>query len=91
MRPAWTTSRWGGLWLLAAGAAGCAAVSIPLPLTPAQLAGSGEGEALAVYLGQPDASPGVCDPRSPGPHPGAPDAGARRALARAFGEGRIEP
>src|SRR4051812_43164700 len=49
------------------------------------------GPALAVYLGQADASPTVCDPRAKGPHLGTFDDKARASLMSAYADGKIEP
>jgi hypothetical protein len=56
------------LILLCIAAAGCATESFRLPMTAQELAYYNSGPALVAYLGQPDASPAVCDPRSQGPH-----------------------
>ena len=52
----------------------------PLPMTAAELAAYDSGDALVAYLGQPDASPTVCDLRAQGPH--LVDRRRRRAHAR---------
>ena len=64
-------------------AAGCAA-QLPLPMTAAEFVGYHSGPALVAYLGQPDASPTVCDLRARGPHVPAYTADIRAALIDGF-------
>jgi hypothetical protein len=72
------------------GAAGCAASSYRLPLTPAQVAEAREPQALVLYLSQRDANPAVCDATAAGPHVVADDR-AGRALLDALQTGAIAP
>ncbi|HEY3357086.1 MAG TPA: hypothetical protein VGQ83_27800, partial [Polyangia bacterium] len=75
--------------LLALGSVGCAG-QLPLPLTASQLEARPSGAALVAYLGQPDASPAVCDVRAHGPHVAALTPEQRTALVRSLGDGRVE-
>src|SRR5262249_36610729 len=68
---------------------GCAA-QIPLPMTAAELAQYDSGPALVAYLGQPDASPTVCDLRAPGPHVARFDEDMRNALVAGLVDGKID-
>lgn len=72
------------------GVAGCAQ-QFPLPMTAAQLATYDSGPALVAYLGQPDASPTVCDPRAQGPHLRTFDDKARESLVSGLTDAQIEP
>jgi hypothetical protein len=60
-------------------------------MTAQQLAFYNSGPALVAYLGQPDASPAVCDPRSQGPHLGSCTDKVSRALVDGLVGGKIEP
>jgi hypothetical protein len=79
--------------LLAAAAlacSACAATRFQLPMTSAQLAAHGSAAALVAYLGQPDASPGVCEAGSNGAGlANAPDLGP--AMIAALRGGRVAP
>ena len=70
--------------------AGCAARH-PLPMTAAELVRYDSGPALVAYLGQPDASPTVCDLRARGPHVSALTADIRGTLIGGFVDGKIDP
>ena len=63
----------------------------PLPMTAAQFAQYNSGPALLAYLGQPDASPAVCDQNARGPHLSALDQEGREELVGALVEGRVQP
>lgn len=63
---------------------------LPLPMTAAELVRHDSGPALVVYLGQPDASPTVCDLRAPGPHVSAFTPEIRGRLIDGFVDGRID-
>ena len=76
--------------LAAALCASCATV-FPLPMTASALAAYDSGPALVAYLGQPDASPAVCDLRARTPHPAAFDDEIRGALVDGFIDGKIAP
>src|SRR5579863_4043938 len=71
--------------------AGCATESYRLPMTAEQLAYYNTGPALVAYLGQPDASPAVCDPRSQGPHLRSCTEKMSRALVDGLIEGKVDP
>ena len=71
-------------------AGGCAE-RFALPMTAADLVGYDSGPALVAYLGQPDASPTVCNLGARGPHLSTLDADTRRALVRGLGDGAIAP
>src|ERR1700733_2166319 len=76
--------------LLAIVLAGCGP-AFPLPMTAGQLVQYGTGAALVEYLGQPDASPEVCNVSARGPHlPGFPPA-IRDALVDGFNSGAVPP
>jgi hypothetical protein len=62
-------------------AAGCAQ-TFPLPMTAIEFSSYDSGPALVAYLGQPDASPAVCDLRARGPHLSRLDDEGRTALVR---------
>ncbi len=72
-------------------AASCATESFRLPMTAQQLAFYNSGPALVAYLGQPDASPAVCDPRSQGPHLVGCTEKMSRALVDGLVEGKVDP
>lgn len=80
-----------GLWIILAFATHCAARQYPMPMTAAQLAGYDEGEALAAYLGQLDASVEVCNLDSRAPHFRRIDEMALKALDLGFRDGRLSP
>ena len=90
MRRAQTTVRAGALALLALACASCAA-GFRMPMTAADLARYDSGPALVAYLGQPDASPAVCDLRALTPHPSSFNAQIREQLVDAFVEGKVPP
>lgn len=69
---------------------GCA-TRFPLPMTAAELVRYDSGPALVAYLGQPDASPAICDLRAQGPHVPAWTAPLRASLIDGFVDGKIEP
>ncbi|HVM66752.1 MAG TPA: hypothetical protein VMU14_17925, partial [Acidimicrobiales bacterium] len=71
--------------------AACGAPQFPLPMTAAQLSGYDSGPALVAYLGQPDATPAVCDLRARGPHVSYFDDDKLRWLVRGLTEGQIAP
>ena len=60
-------------------------------MTAGDLAQHDSGAALVAYLGQPDASPAVCDPRARTPHPATFTPEVRDALLAGLGDGLIEP
>jgi hypothetical protein len=72
------------------GLLGCAP-ALPRPMSAADLARLDSGAALVAYLGQRDASPAVCDPRSGGPHMARFDRDTSAALVRALEDGQIDP
>jgi hypothetical protein len=59
-------------------------------MSAADLARLDSGAALVAYLGQRDASPAVCDPRSGGPHLARFDRDTSAALVRALVGGKID-
>jgi hypothetical protein len=69
-------------------ACGCAA-HFPLPMTAEELLQYDSGAALVAYLGQPDASPAVCDLRARGPHVPGLNADARQALVGGLVDGKV--
>jgi hypothetical protein len=78
--------------VVAAWATGCAtARTFPLPMTAGELAAYQDGQALAVYLSQPDASANVCDLGASGPHVTRVDDDLRRGLERGLTGGAIPP
>jgi hypothetical protein len=62
-----------------------------LPMTSGELVDLGTGKALVVYLGQPDASPSVCDTKSKGPHVSEFTSDFQNALVQGFVDGKIQP
>lgn len=70
-------------------AGGC--VHYPLPMTADDLVRYNTGPALVVYLGQPDASPSVCDPRSQSPHLPELPPEMQEALVAGLVDGKIQP
>jgi hypothetical protein len=60
-------------------------------MTANELVQQGSSDALVVYLGQPDASPAVCDTKSQGPHMGEFTSDLQDALVKGFAEGKIAP
>ncbi|HEX6839865.1 MAG TPA: hypothetical protein VF334_24990, partial [Polyangia bacterium] len=78
------------LALVVAAGAGCAH-TYALPMTAAELAADGSGDALVAYLGQRDASPTVCDLGAAGPHLAGLDDDDRAALVRGLVDGTIAP
>ena len=78
-------------WVLLVVAAGCAE-TLPRPLTAGQLQQRWSGEALVVYLSQPDASPAACDLLSPGPGRGASiSEDLRYGVVAGLVDGKIPP
>ena len=77
------------VWLVLVGMTGGCAARFPLPMTAAELVRYDSGPALVAYLGQPDASPAVCDLRAQGPHVPAFTPEIRGALIDGFVEGKI--
>jgi hypothetical protein len=69
---------------------GCAA-HFALPMTANEFVRYNTGPALVAYLGQPDASPSVCDVRSQGPHLTAFTPDVQEALMEGLVEGSIQP
>jgi hypothetical protein len=69
-------------------AGGCAQ-RFALPMTAADLAAYDSGPALVAYLGQPDASPTVCNLGANGPHLQTLDGDARHALVRGLADGAV--
>jgi hypothetical protein len=67
---------------------GCAA-TLPLPMTAGDAVSRQTPEALVAYLGQPDASPALCDPLAHGPHVAAFTDEIRSALVDGFVAGKI--
>src|SRR5581483_10145657 len=61
----------------------------PMPMTAASLASYDSGPALVAYLGQPDASPAVCDLRARGPHVSGFPEEMRASLVSGLVDGRI--
>jgi hypothetical protein len=82
MRSAW-------LVVVVVGLGGCRG-SFPHPMTAADVAGLGSGDALVAYLAQRDASPAVCDLRATGPHVSRFDHDVATALIRGLDEGRVD-
>src|SRR6185295_7205425 len=70
--------------------AGCAG-HFPLPMTANELVHYDSGPALIAYLGQPDASPMVCDLRAQGPHIPAFTPEIRLALVDGLVGGALTP
>ena len=77
--------------LVVVGVTGGCATRYPLPMTAADLVryDVDAGPALVAYLGQPDASPAVCDLRTRGPHVSAFTPEVRGALIGGFVDGKI--
>jgi hypothetical protein len=71
------------------GLGGCEA-SFPHPMTAADVAHLDSGDALVAYLAQPDASPGVCNPKSRGPHLAQLERDTAAALVRGLDDGKID-
>ena len=69
--------------------AGCAS-HYAMPMTAGDVEGIDSGPALVAYLGQPDASPAVCDARATGPSVRITPA-IRNALIDGLVDGSIEP
>src|SRR5512133_3854324 len=69
---------------------GCA-VHYALPMTADTMVRHNTGAALVAYLGQPDASPSVCDLKSQGPHLTELTGDAEDALMQGLVEGKIQP
>ena len=78
------------IFLLGILAAGCAQ-RFPLPMTAAECVAYRSGPALVAYLGQPDASPTVCDMHARGPHLAQLDDTMLTSLAGAAADGGIAP
>jgi len=76
-----------GVALVAAGCGG----HFPLPMTANEFAQDGSGPALVAYLGQPDASPTVCDLRAQGPHVRSFTPDLRAALVNGLVDESITP
>ena len=78
--------------LVGVGVTGGCATRYPLPMTAADLVRYeyDAGPALVAYLGQPDASPAVCDLRTRGPHVSAFTPQVRGALVHGFVDGKID-
>jgi len=57
-------------------------------MTAAELAAHDSGPALVAYLGQPDASPAMCDLRMRGPRISGPNATVRAALVGGLVDGQ---
>ena len=83
--------RWPGWFAAVAllGLVGCEA-SFPHPMTGAEVAHLASGDALVAYLAQPDASLGVCNPKSRGPHLLQLDRDTAAALVRGLDDGKID-
>ena len=62
-----------------------------MPMTASDLARENSGAALVAYLGQPDATPAVCDARSSGPHLAHLDEDGRDAFVKGLVDGHIAP
>jgi hypothetical protein len=75
---------------VAVAGSGCAG-SLPSPMMGHDLARLDSGEALLAYLGEPGASPAVCDPRARGPHLGHFDDGVASELVAGLADGEIDP
>jgi hypothetical protein len=74
--------------------AGCPQEQFPLPMTAAELAAQDfekSGPALVAYLGQPDATPAVCDLGSHGPHVPALDDKLAGTLVGGLADGKVPP
>jgi hypothetical protein len=69
---------------------GCAA-HFRLPMTAAELAYWDSGPALVAYLGQPDASPVVCNVHAKGPHLSVCTPDISRKLVKGLTGGKIKP
>lgn len=79
------------LWMLTGLlASGCAA-HFPMPMTATDLARYRSGPALVAYLGQPDASPTVCDLRARSPHLPAVTDEVRASLFEGLVRGQVGP
>ena len=65
--------------------------TFPLPMTATDLVLHGTGAALVAFLGQPDASPTVCDPEARGPHLATLDERGVEAFVGALRDGRLPP
>jgi hypothetical protein len=76
--------------LSALGLMSCAQ-QFPLPMTAAQLQTYHSGAALVTYLGQPDATPAVCDSSGQGPHLKFITDDVRRSLTEALADGKVAP
>ena len=78
------------LLCVAIGLAGCAP-AFPHPMTAEDLVRLDSGAALVAYLGQPDASPAVCDARTSGPRLAHFDESTLRSLIDGLTAGRVDP
>jgi len=67
------------------------APELPRPTSASDLARHDSEAALVAYLGQRDASPAVCDPRSASPHVIHFDRDTSEALVRALLDGTLDP
>ncbi len=77
--------------LLALGLVGCATAQLEMPMTAARAVQYNNGPALVAYLGQPDASPQLCDVQGTGPHLPAMTPELRKALVDGLHYGHIPP
>jgi hypothetical protein len=85
------TSRTACLLALAS-AAGCAtAQTFTFPMTATELQSYGSADALIAYLGQPDATPTVCDPAAKGPHAQPLDDKGKKRLVLSLMNGTVAP
>jgi hypothetical protein len=80
----------GALVAAVVGLLGCAP-AFPQPMSAADLARLDSGAALIAYLGQRDANPAICDPRSASPHLTRFDRETADAVVRALLDGKIDP
>jgi hypothetical protein len=62
-----------------------------MPMTAADMVAYHSGAAVVAYLGQPDASPAVCDLRARGPHVAAFTEDVRGALVGGLVDGKVAP
>jgi len=77
--------------LFVLGAAGCARPEFPMPMTANEAARYASGPALVAYLGQPDASPAVCDLQAKGDHLVGLSSEARSGLLEGLRSGAVKP
>ncbi|MBI5481353.1 MAG: hypothetical protein HY906_21015, partial [Deltaproteobacteria bacterium] len=76
---------------LVSAALGACGPVFPVPFTAGQLAADSSGPALVHFLGQPDASPAVCDLQNRGPHLAGFTDAIGRDLADGLADAKIPP